>query len=76
MTHGAFRAVLQVKRPQRDLPLGILGALGVVTVFYILMSLALVMMVPVSAIDDKAAFAAAFDYVGMSWARYIVAAGK
>lgn len=66
---------LQVKNPKRDLPLGILGALSVVTICYILMSLALVMMVPISALTESGSFAAAFDYAGLHWARYIVALG-
>lgn len=65
-----------MKNPKRDLPLGILGALGVVTICYILMSAALVMMVPIQAIDGGASFAAAFEYVGLVWAKYIVALGK
>ncbi|WIA23368.1 hypothetical protein OEZ85_000131 [Tetradesmus obliquus] len=65
----------EVKNPKRDLPLGILGALCVVTICYILMSLALVSMVPISALQEAGSFAAAFQYVGMDWARYIVALG-
>eukprot|EP00882_Tetradesmus_deserticola_P006703 GHRQ01007056.1.p1 GENE.GHRQ01007056.1~~GHRQ01007056.1.p1 ORF type:complete len:407 (+),score=118.31 GHRQ01007056.1:579-1799(+) len=65
----------EVQNPSRDLPLGILGALGVVTACYMLMAAVLVMMVPLAAIDTGAAFAAAFVYVYMDWARYIVALG-
>jgi hypothetical protein len=54
----------QVRRPGRDLPLGILGALFIVTTCYMLMSAALVMMVPLDKIDLGAPFAAAFEYVG------------
>jgi APA family basic amino acid/polyamine antiporter len=50
----------QVKNPARDLPLGILGALGIVTVCYMLMSAALVLMVPIAALDLGAPFAFAF----------------
>jgi hypothetical protein len=39
------------------------------------MSLALVMMVPVEALATSGSFAAAFAYVGMPWAQYIVALG-
>uniref|UniRef100_A0A383V9I1 Cationic amino acid transporter C-terminal domain-containing protein n=1 Tax=Tetradesmus obliquus TaxID=3088 RepID=A0A383V9I1_TETOB len=65
----------EVRNPKRDLPLGILGALGVVTICYMLMSAVLVMMVPLAALDKGASFAAAFSYVNMDWARYIVALG-
>eukprot|EP00879_Flechtneria_rotunda_P002193 GHRR01002379.1.p1 GENE.GHRR01002379.1~~GHRR01002379.1.p1 ORF type:complete len:523 (+),score=115.42 GHRR01002379.1:1539-3107(+) len=65
----------EVKNPKRDLPLGILGALALVTICYILMSLALVLMVPLEALQTSGSFAAAFTYVGMDWAHYIVALG-
>lgn len=53
---------LQVRKPARDLPLGILGALGIVTVCYMLMSAALVLMVPIGQLDQTAPFAAAFRW--------------
>jgi amino acid transporter len=65
----------EVRDPKRDLPVGILGALSVVTLCYILMSLALAMMVPQSALHAGASFAAAFTHVGWPWATYIVALG-
>jgi amino acid transporter len=46
---------------------------GVVTVIYMLLTATLTLMVPISAISEDAAFAAAFDYVGYSWAKYIIA---
>lgn len=39
------------------------------------MSAVLVMMVPIDAIEGGASFAAAFAYVNLQWARYIVALG-
>lgn len=66
----------EVKNPKRDLPLGILGALSLVTLCYILMSLVLVMMVPLEALQTSGSFAAAFVYVGLHWAQYIVALGE
>jgi APA family basic amino acid/polyamine antiporter len=53
-------SLLQVRKPARDLPLGILGALGIVTACYMLMSAALVMMVPIGQLELGAPFAAAF----------------
>lgn len=47
----------------------------IVTLCYVAMSLALVMMVPLDKIDSGAPFAAAFAYHGWHWARYIVALG-
>lgn len=58
----ACHGVPQVRKPARDLPLGILGALGIVTACYMLMSAALVMMLPIGAMDLDAPFAHAFRY--------------
>lgn len=65
----------EVKNPKRDLPIGLIGSLSVVTVLYVLASLAIVLMVPYSQISDTAAFSAAFIAVGAKWASFIVAAG-
>lgn len=64
-----------MRNPARDLPIGILGSLSIVTVCYVLMSAALVMMVPYNAIDVLAPFSSAFAAVGLPWAKYIVALG-
>lgn len=47
-------------KPQRDLPLGILGSLGGCTILYILMAGVITGMEPYPSIDTKAAVAAAF----------------
>ncbi|BDA47291.1 Cationic amino acid transporter 1 [Coccomyxa sp. Obi] len=65
----------ECKEPAKALPIGIVGSLIVVTTFYILASLTLTLMVPVEAIDASAGFSAAFTYVGLDWAKYIVALG-
>jgi len=65
----------EVRNPSRDMPIGILGALCIVTACYMLMSTALVTMVPLSMIDTGAPFSEAFAAVGMPWAKYIVALG-
>lgn len=49
--------------------------MGIVTVIYMLMTVALCLMVPREAIDENATFAMAFDYVGMHWAKHVVAVG-
>ncbi|MEW5318521.1 MAG: hypothetical protein WDW38_009737 [Sanguina aurantia] len=61
--------------PARDMPTAIIGAVGTVTVIYTLMSVVLSLMVPNDMIDQNATYASAFDYVGLYWAKYIVAAG-
>lgn len=65
----------EMKDPERDMPIGILGAVGTVTIIYVLMCVTLCLMVPTPDIAQTATFAAAFDYVGMSWAKYIVSIG-
>ncbi|CAL8464071.1 g3606 [Coccomyxa elongata] len=65
----------EVVNPKKDLPIGLLGSLGVVTTLYMLMSATIVLMVPYTDISPKAAFAAAFQSTGLPWARFIVAAG-
>ena len=57
----AIEMPLQVINPKKDLPVGLLGSLGVVTVLYVLMAATIVLIVPYTQIDPKAAFAAAFQ---------------
>ena len=52
---------MQVINPKRDLPIGLLGSLGVVTTLYMLMSATIVLMVPYTLINPQASFAAAFE---------------
>jgi amino acid transporter len=49
-----FAVSVQCKNPAKALPIGIVGSLVVVTTFYILASLTLTLMQPVSAIDPNA----------------------
>lgn len=73
------------KNPQRDLPIGILGSLVICTVLYLLVSLVLCGLVPVT-IDGKpnpeltghhagAALSVAFTALGHKWAALIVGFG-
>jgi len=55
----------QVINPKKDLPVGLLGSLGVVTTLYVLMAATLILLIPYTAIDPAASFAAAFA-VGLS----------
>ncbi|MEW5304712.1 MAG: hypothetical protein WDW36_007304 [Sanguina aurantia] len=61
--------------PARDMPTAIIGAVGTVTVIYTLMSVVLSLMVPNDMINQNATYASAFEYVGLDWAKYVVAAG-
>ena len=53
--------MMQVINPKKDLPVGLLGSLGVVTTLYVLMAATLILLIPYTQIDPKAAFAAAFQ---------------
>ncbi len=63
-------AAEEVKRPQRDLPIGIITSLAVCTVLYIIVSLILTGIVPYQMLDvsDPVAFALEFVHLnGMAW---------
>jgi APA family basic amino acid/polyamine antiporter len=62
----------ETKKPSRDLPLGLLGTLGISTLLYIGVSLVVVGMVDYRKIDVGAPIANAFDQVGLSWAAVLV----
>ena len=67
----------EVKDPQRTLPRGILGGLALVTVLYILVTLALTGMVPYTELAkaDNPSLATAFIAVGADWAAQIISIG-
>jgi basic amino acid/polyamine antiporter, APA family len=62
----------ETRRPGRDLPLGLLGTLGLSTALYIGVSLVVVGMVHYDKIDEGAPIADAFDQVGLGWASALV----
>ncbi|KAK6229169.1 Amino acid/polyamine transporter I - like 10 [Theobroma cacao] len=62
----------ETKKPRRDIPIGLVGSMSGITVVYCLMALALVMMVKYTEIDVNAAYSAAFEQIGMKWAKYLV----
>jgi APA family basic amino acid/polyamine antiporter len=68
-------AAEECEKPSRDLPLGIVGSVGIATILYVLMALTIVGMVPFSQIDPDAPFSAAFASAGKPWAGGVVAAG-
>ena len=57
-------AAEETKKPQRDMPVGILSALGICTFLYIAVSLVVTGMVKYTEIDIEAPLAAAFRSVG------------
>ena len=65
----------EVKNPGRDLPIGIMGSLGVCAALYALMCLVITGMVPTPDIDVDAPFALAFRDQGMAWAESVISFG-
>ena len=70
-------AAQESKRPQRDMPIGILGSLGICTVLYIAVSLVLTGIVSYTKLGGPAPIAVAVDSLGSSvaWLRPIVKLG-
>lgn len=75
-SYTGFEAVAnlseETRKPSRDLPLGLLGTLGLATVLYIGVSLVVVGMVHYDKIDEGAPIADAFDQVGLGWGSTLV----
>ncbi|MFP5070598.1 amino acid permease [Pseudonocardia nantongensis] len=65
----------EVRRPRRDLPIGLLGALAVCALLYVGVSLVLTAMVPYTEIDEGAPLAAAFTGVGLPWIGGLIGIG-
>ncbi|WCJ24269.1 Cationic amino acid transporter 1 [Euphorbia peplus] len=65
----------ETKNPARDIPIGLVGSMTIIATVYCLMAVVLCLMVPYQQLDKDAAFSVAFEYVGMHWAKYIVALG-
>ncbi|MDI6875594.1 MAG: amino acid permease [Methanomicrobiales archaeon] len=68
-------AAEEVKNPQRDLPIGILGSLLVATALYVLVSLVLTGIVPYTELNVPAPVAFALDRVGIPWGGALVSVG-
>ncbi len=65
-------AAQEAKRPQRDMPIGILGSLAICTVLYVLMSLVMTGMVPYDKLGVADPVAVAIDTVGIGWLSVLV----
>ncbi|KAG9448034.1 hypothetical protein H6P81_014162 [Aristolochia fimbriata] len=65
----------ETRNPARDIPLGLIGSMTIITLIYCLMALSLTMMQKYSELDVNAAYSIAFQAVGMKWAKYLVALG-
>ncbi len=65
----------EARNPAKDMPIGILGALAVCTVLYILTSGVLVGIVPYTSLDNAAPLATAVDQLGLPWFAKLVKVG-
>ena len=64
----------EVKRPKRDLPIGIITTLGISTALYVGATAVLAGMVPWYCVDINAPLAKAFTFAGNHWATTLIAA--
>lgn len=62
----------ETKNPSKDIPLGLVGSMSMITVVYCFMSLALAMMQKYTEVDINAPYSVAFGKMGMNWAKYLV----
>lgn len=65
----------ETRRPQRDLPVGILGSLGVAALLYVLVSLVMTGIVSYPRLDTAAPMATALAATGANWATGLVSLG-
>lgn len=63
------------RNPSKDMPIGILGALAICTILYILTCGVLVGVVPYAQLDVPAPIALAADKMGLAWFSYVVKIG-
>jgi len=62
----------ETRNPKKDLPLGLLGTLGICTVLYISVSFVITGMQSYTQISESAPIAGAFDSVGLGWASALI----
>ena len=68
-------AAQEARNPQKDMPIGILGSLGICTILYILVSGLLTGVVPYHALNVSAPVSLAMHMIGVQWGTYLVNAG-
>lgn len=65
----------ETRNPQRDMPIGILGSLAIVTILYVVVSMIMTGIVPYQDLNTAAPMATAFEATGQSWATGLVSLG-
>jgi APA family basic amino acid/polyamine antiporter len=65
----------EARNPAKDMPIGILGALAICTVLYIMTSAVLVGIVPYASLDNPAPIATAVNQIGLPWFAKLVKVG-
>jgi APA family basic amino acid/polyamine antiporter len=65
----------EAKKPQRDVPIGIIVSLVLCTVLYIAVAAVLTGMVPYDKINIEAPVSDAFRQVGLPWAQFLISLG-
>ena len=65
----------ETRKPQRDMPIGILGSLAICTVLYVVVSLVLTGMVRYTELNTAAPMADALKAVGYDWIASLVSLG-
>lgn len=68
-------AAQEAKNPQRDMPIGLLGSLAIITVLYLLVTGVLTGMVNYSQLNVAAPVAVAIDVAGVAWGSWLVKGG-
>ncbi|MGH7495303.1 MAG: amino acid permease [bacterium] len=63
----------EAKKPQRDVPIGIVASLLICTLLYVAVVAVMTGMVPYDQLDINAPVATAFQQVGLGWAKFLVA---
>jgi len=63
------------RRPEKDVPFGIIGSLGLCSLIYLAVALVLVGMVSYTQINPDAPFSTVFRQVGLPWAADLVGLG-
>ncbi len=65
----------EARRPNRDVPIGIIASLVICSVLYIAVAAVLTGMIPYKQIDIEAPVSDAFRQVGLPWAQFLVSIG-